>query len=91
MSQIDAPAPPARATPEPLPPEITSTQPGGGVCYRIELAWGRWRRWVLKTFNRGYVARMRALRCGRMRSRGSRISRRAAVDRRAQGPHSART
>lgn len=64
MSQIDAPAPPARATPEPLPAEIKSTQPGGGFCYRIELAWGRWRRWVLKMFNRGYVERMRTLRQG---------------------------
>ena len=53
-----------RAAIEPLPAEIKSTQPGGGVCYRIELAWGRWRRWVLKTFNRGYVRRMRELRRG---------------------------
>ena len=33
---------------EPLPAEINSTQPGGGVCYSIELAWGRWRRWYLQ-------------------------------------------
>lgn len=39
-------------------------QPGGGFCYGIELAWGRWRRWYLKTFRRGYVARMAALRRG---------------------------
>ena len=47
---------PNRATPEPLPENIRSVQPGGGVCYRIELAWGRWRRWWLKHFRPGYVA-----------------------------------
>ncbi len=57
-------AEPACAEPEPLPPEIKSTQPGGGVCYRIELAWGRGRRWLLKTFNRGFVRQMRASRRG---------------------------
>ncbi len=31
---------------------------------RIELAWGGWRRWWLKTFRRGYVARMAASRRG---------------------------
>ena len=41
-----------------LPEKITSVQPGGGVCYSIELAWGRWRRWYLKRFRPGYVARM---------------------------------
>lgn len=48
-------------TPEakPLPENIRSVQPGGGVCYSVELAWGRWRRWFLKTFRAGYVARMR--------------------------------
>jgi phosphatidylserine decarboxylase len=64
MSTLDVSDPQSRAAPEPLPAEITSTQPGGGFCYRIELAWGRWRRWVLKTFNRGYVRRMRELRRG---------------------------
>jgi phosphatidylserine decarboxylase len=49
---------------EPMPSEITSTQPGGGVCYRVELAWGRCRRWYLKRFRRGYVERMRRLRRG---------------------------
>ena len=42
---------PNRATPEPLPENIHSVQPGGGVCYRIELAWGRWRRWWLDAFS----------------------------------------
>jgi phosphatidylserine decarboxylase len=53
-----------RATPEPLPANITSVQPGGGVCYRIELAWGRLRRWYLRTFQPGYVRRMAAKRQG---------------------------
>jgi phosphatidylserine decarboxylase len=41
-----------------------SVQPGGGFCYRIEMAWGRWRRWYLKKFRAGYVRRMAALREG---------------------------
>ena len=56
---------PVRATPEPMPANIPSAQPGGGVCYRIELAWGRWRRWWLKHFRPGYVRRMAALAAGR--------------------------
>ena len=39
-------------------------QPGGGVCYSIELAWGRWRRWYLRHFRPGYVRRMAGLRRG---------------------------
>ncbi len=53
-----------RPAPEPMSPEILSIQPGGGVCMRLELAWGRCRRRYLKTFRPGYVARMRALRRG---------------------------
>lgn len=56
MSHVDVSLP--RAEPEPLPPNITSVQPGGGVCYQIELAWGRCRRWYLRHFRRGYVRRM---------------------------------
>lgn len=48
----------------PLPDNIRSVQPGGGKSYSIELAWGRLRRWYLKRFRRGYVARMAALRRG---------------------------
>jgi len=48
----------------PLPDGFASVQPGGGVCYRIELAWGCWRRWWLKRFRAGYVRRMAALRTG---------------------------
>jgi phosphatidylserine decarboxylase len=54
----------ARATPEPLPDNITTVQPGSGVCYRVELAWGQLRRGYLKTFRPGYVRRMAALRKG---------------------------
>jgi phosphatidylserine decarboxylase len=49
---------------EPIDPLITSIQPGGGVCMRLELAWGYVRRWYLKTFRPGYVARMAKLRRG---------------------------
>jgi phosphatidylserine decarboxylase len=55
---------PARLEPQPLPENFLSVQPGGGVCYRIELAWGRWRRWWLKTFRPGYVRRMAQRRHG---------------------------
>lgn len=56
MSQVEESI--TRATPQPLPANITSVQPGGGVCYQIELAWGRWRRWWLSRFRRGYVRHM---------------------------------
>jgi len=59
-----SPTVPNRAAPEPLPENIRSAQPGGGVCYRIELAWGHVRRWYLKRFRPGYVRRMAALRRG---------------------------
>jgi phosphatidylserine decarboxylase len=49
---------------EPLPANITSVQPGGGVCYRLELAWGALRRRYLRTFRPSYVRRMAALRRG---------------------------
>jgi phosphatidylserine decarboxylase len=62
MSTTDRPL--QRSTPEPLPPNITSVQPGGGVCYRVELTWGRWRRWYLKRFRPGYVRRMAQRRQG---------------------------
>jgi len=48
----------------PLPANIRSVQPGGGFCYSIELAWGRWRRWYLKRFRPRYVRRMAELRRG---------------------------
>ena len=53
-----------RAEPLPLPENIRSVQPGGGSCYQIELAWGRWRRSWLSRFRPGYVKRMAELRQG---------------------------
>ena len=50
--------------PADLPDNIRSVQPGGGVCYLLELAWGRLRRWYLKRFRTSYVARMASLRLG---------------------------
>ena len=52
------------ATIEPLSPDIKSIQPGGGVCMRIELAWGHCRRWYLKAFRRRYLADMLSKREG---------------------------
>ncbi len=53
-----------RAAPQPLPENIRSVQPGGGVCYRVELAWGHGRRWRLRTFRPGYVRKMAQRRQG---------------------------
>jgi phosphatidylserine decarboxylase len=53
-----------RTVPQPLPDNIRSVQPGGGVCYQVELAWGRCRRWWLRTFRPGYVQAMRERRQG---------------------------
>jgi phosphatidylserine decarboxylase len=53
-------APPALPTPAP----ITSAQPGGGLCMRIELAWGRWRRSRLRRHHPAYVQEMAAKRQG---------------------------
>lgn len=55
---------PPRAEIEPLPDNIRSVQPGGGVCYSLELAWGRCRRWLLKRFFPRFVDRMAARRQG---------------------------
>jgi phosphatidylserine decarboxylase len=62
MTDVDVLA--QRAEPVPLPENITSVQPGGGFCYQLERAWGRWRRWWLKTFRPGYVHRMADCRRG---------------------------
>lgn len=62
MSQLEST--PVRLTPEPIPSNLTSVQPGGGFCYQIELLWGRVRRSFLQTFRPGYVQRMAALRRG---------------------------
>jgi phosphatidylserine decarboxylase len=42
----------------------SSVQPGGGLCWQLELAWGRWRRAWLRRFRPDYVARMQARRQG---------------------------
>jgi phosphatidylserine decarboxylase len=43
---------------------LTSIQPGGGFCFGLERAWGRWRRAWLRRFRPGYVRRMAGLRQG---------------------------
>lgn len=64
----DVPQESAEASPrrplEPLDPQLTSIQPGGGFVMRIELAWGHVRRCYLKRFRRRYVERMRQARRG---------------------------
>jgi phosphatidylserine decarboxylase len=47
-----------------MDPQLKWIQPGGGVVCRLELAWGHWRRFWLKTFRPGYVRRMAATRKG---------------------------
>lgn len=43
---------------------ITSIQPGGGWGMSVELGWGRFRRWLLRTFSPGYVTAQRSRRIG---------------------------
>jgi phosphatidylserine decarboxylase len=43
---------------------IRCVQPGERGLFRLERAFGRWRRWWLRRFRRGYVQRMAALRTG---------------------------
>ncbi len=43
---------------------ITSTQPGGGLCMSVELAWGRLRRALLRRFRPGYVRALQQKRQG---------------------------
>jgi len=49
---------------EPLDPQICSIQPGGGLCMRIELAWGKLRRAYLKAFRKSYLRHMAERRLG---------------------------
>src|ERR1700685_2453569 len=49
---------------EPMDPQLTSIQPGGGWILRLELAWGRLRRWYLRTFRPRFLVRMRNKRRG---------------------------
>jgi phosphatidylserine decarboxylase len=43
---------------------ITCIQPGGGLCFALERAWGRLRRSLLRRFFPGYLLRMSKLRQG---------------------------
>ena len=61
---MSAAAEPTRDEVKPLPASFAGVQPGGGMCYSLELAWGRWRRWWLKRFRPGYVRRMAERRRG---------------------------
>lgn len=61
---MSEPTVPPLAPTEPLDPQLTSIQPGGGVVMSLELAWGHVRRAWLKTFRKGYVARMAERRKG---------------------------
>src|SRR6056297_483167 len=47
-----------------MDPSVRNIQPGGGPVMEIELAWGRLRRRLLRTFRPGYVKRMQACRQG---------------------------
>jgi len=49
---------------EPMDPQLTWIQPGGGVICKWELVWGHWRRFWLKTFRPSYIRKMAALRKG---------------------------
>jgi phosphatidylserine decarboxylase len=53
-----------RAKLEPMDPQITSIQPGGGFCMRLELAWGGFRRAYLRIFWPKYVEEMHTKRRG---------------------------
>ncbi len=59
-----ADSPGGRLELEPMDPQLTTIQPGGGVIIHLEQFWGRFRRAYLKTFRRGYVQRMAELRQG---------------------------
>jgi phosphatidylserine decarboxylase len=47
-----------------VPETPRCVQPGGGFCFGLEMAWGRWRRWFLRTVRPGYVRRMAEKRKG---------------------------
>src|SRR5205085_6317087 len=47
-----------------IPRKPDSAQPGGGRCMAIELAWGRWRRWLLRRLRPGYFRAMAEKRQG---------------------------
>ncbi|QDU06467.1 phosphatidylserine decarboxylase [Gimesia chilikensis] len=47
-----------------MDPQLTTIQPGGGIIINLEMLWGRWRRFWLKTFRSGYVKKMESTRKG---------------------------
>lgn len=47
-----------------MDPQLTTIQPGGGIIINLEMLWGRWRRFWLKTFRKGYVQKMQSTRKG---------------------------
>lgn len=47
-----------------MDPQLTTIQPGGGIIINLEMLWGRWRRFWLKTFRPGYVKKMASTRKG---------------------------
>ena len=54
---------------DPKDPEVGTApihfiQPGGGFCFSLEIAWGKFRRAILNSFFPAYTGRMRALRLG---------------------------
>ncbi|MEQ9072108.1 MAG: phosphatidylserine decarboxylase, partial [Gimesia chilikensis] len=49
---------------QPMDPQLTTIQPGGGIIINLEMLWGRWRRFWLKTFRPGYVKKMESTRKG---------------------------
>jgi phosphatidylserine decarboxylase len=66
-STLSDPSPtanPPRLPLEPMDPQLTTIQPGGGLIIHLEQFWGRIRRAYLKTFRRSYLQKMAALRQG---------------------------
>src|SRR5262249_52691779 len=51
-----------------MPTKMTSVQPGGGWCFRLELAWGRLRRAYLRRLRPAYVSSMLQKRRGQCRN-----------------------
>lgn len=47
-----------------MDPQLTTIQPGGGIIINLEMLWGRWRRFWLKTFRPRYVKKMESTRKG---------------------------
>jgi len=55
---------PGRLVLEPMDPQLTNIQPGGGFIVQLEFLWGYLRRGYLKRFSKSYVARMKSTRQG---------------------------